>query len=234
MFSLKSCCCRHGRTCGLLTAFAFLVILQQALAWQADRQERDRAAQFQATLESHARESWEREQVLRDNGRLWTGALHAPVSADRPAELAPGSTTSQKHIAGQVDLGIEPGQWSARMELHECDPGSSLCSSGGTILLFNQGRVICTITTKLLQSQSGPSADGFRAEWAGDWAGGRLQLLRMLGGNGAAPTREEFQQLLRAAYGGVEPREALCASLIRGVFRAISAVRLADESMDAG
>jgi hypothetical protein len=226
----------RGRECWSLIVLVSMVVLQQTLAWQADRREGKRVARFHAMLADYARQSLSRDRELERaqlaSGQLWNGALHAPLDVDEPPQSA-STMPVQRRVAGTFDLVSRDGIWSVTVDLHECFPGSTLCSTGGVISLRHRGHDVCSISAALCQPRTRCDVPGFRVSWARDWQGDRLQLMRELGGAGAAPNAEQFDTLLRAAYSGRHPQEVHRESLVRGIFRAIASERTKQEMMDS-
>lgn len=219
----------------LLFAVTILVVLQQASVWW-----RNRAADKQVAGErSHIIEiadQGERAQAeLAQTGRLWIGELHnneGDWTADDERQVS-ARPRSARSVAGRIEL--KPDDLSADFEFHECDPGSALCSTGGSITVLATGRRMCAITVGILREQStGVSGSDYRVLWehrddvAALTESERLAMLQVLAGDSALLDRGSFHHLLREAYAG-DPgslsaeasSELVAGKLFRAVLRAI-------------
>jgi hypothetical protein len=229
----------------LLCLLAALIVIQQLRKWEDLRSSELRSSRNRSHVEGviqHANLA-EREQVSR--GALWIGRLHdqrgEPANDDSGHHsLAPAATDS-KRIAGRIDLGQD--SLSAIVNLHECHPGSWLCSTGGEIILLDGERTVCAFSVGLLQPPEDGGQDSYYCVSWKDREGGialtepeRLKILERLAGAGEVPDRAWFHRLLRTAYGYESPvaslreSESIQKAIVRSVLGAIARSR-ADQQL---
>ena len=147
----------------------------------------------------------QRESEALESGDLWIGELHKPI-VGTVSKFAMKSIdlTRQRRASGTVQFhdGL-----SATMKLHECYPGTSLCTSGGSITVCDGERTICGISVVLCGVEGESRVSRYRVNWspeAGDryeTGSAKHEFLKSFGGEGLVPDHEKFQSLLRSAYG---------------------------------
>ena len=214
----------------LLTALFALAVVALSGAFRQHRKSALLESEFTATLERQANESVriEREQI--DKGRVWVGELHE--SLDGP----PGPPTSaipdraSRRLFGLTQF--EDCELSVTLELHECDPGSRSCTSGGNIDVNHGDRIVCSISVGLLQVTDAGRSSNYRVNWHSDEAGrplendAKLRILRQLAGGRLASNRAAFHGLMQSAYrnaqrGNVDDDANLRRAIVRTIFNAI-------------
>lgn len=137
-----------------------------------------------------------------------------------------------RRINGTIDF--EQESLSVNLDLHECQPGSSLCATGGTMTVFAGDQPLCVISVGILQPPSdGLPPNHYRVEWHAREDGfsfadaDRISTLNRLAGTAAILDRSGFLQLLRAGYADGSPEdsasteESLEKRLIRAICTAI-------------
>ena len=228
----------------LLCLLVTLVLAQQLLArrmFQASELQQARDRSHFERIATTA-ELAEREQLRRDE--LWIGRLYddteqsVPNDLERPEFRPPPGA---HRIAGRIDF--EEESLAVNLELHECQPGSSLCATGGTLTVFNGDRPLCVISVGILQAPSdGIAQSHYRVSWQPHADGisitnpERIHAMHQLAGKTAIPDRSRFFQLLRAGYADESRQnsapleESLEKQLIRAICRAIVRSRSALKS----
>jgi len=216
----------------LLCLLVSLIGMQQLFALWKRQSSSSLDAEYQSQIQEHARQAIRAEREFVRRGVLWIGELHErePV-AEAVSEKNSSLATAQKHVATTV--GFDRERLSADVELHECNAGSSRCSSGGGITVFLADRVMCRISVWVLQSQESVQQNLYKVWWEPREDGlpftesEQLDVLRRLAGEGEFPDRDLFHRLLRVAYDyepqkvSPFPTESIEKQIVRTVCRAI-------------
>jgi hypothetical protein len=224
---------------GLL--FAALIPLCGALIWSIWSRwdaEVQRQAQHQQTLASHQNDSQSVEKARVELGEVWTGELHPPLDI-LPIEATSPSGGSDSHVLNQrriaSSLKLSGLGFTLNTELHECDPGADVCSTGGSIQVFLGSHFVCAVSVGLLRLPvPGVPSSQYRIEWQ-DHVDGRplspqekLDIVQKLARGARPASADEFQRLMEIAYAhsgnnpsGDEQQENL-RTLVATIFSAIA------------
>lgn len=213
----------------LIALLGMLAGTQQFFFWSRRLAAESLLAAQQTHLARVRQENERTASELIESGRLWTGPLHGHSEAALQDTTNNTRDTTQRRLAlGRLKLEESTPRFTANLEIHECDPHSQTCATGGSITLLDNERLVCRISISLLQSQGQPS--NFEVAWASNEheAGTKLALVKRLCGDGPLPDRDTFQRLLQAAYAeGQNSFEHSVnshkAALVRAVLRAICA-----------
>lgn len=119
----------------LLALLSVLLIGQRLFAQFTEKSKSEAYAKH---IEQIIEDRESQRQQLIDNGSLWTGSLHekSDIIGD-----AFGKSPSSMMLEGQRRISVDSvplgrdSQYQLTMELHECNPGSDTCSSGGSFRL---------------------------------------------------------------------------------------------------
>lgn len=216
----------------MLLVLGLLVAVSTGMRQQLSRQRR---AEFQAHLERQADERRQDVRTRIDAGEIWIGQLHGaiddlPEAPGPPRADAPSSLPFQKRIMHRIDM----HGFTLLVELHECHPGSPLCSTGGSIEVHRGERSVCLVSVGLLQALN---IDGKASHYRIDWqptadhdpftVDEKLQIVQQLACDRRPATPVEFRDMLRTAYGDEmqsdagKGREHHLRSLVSTVFSAI-------------
>lgn len=225
----------------LLFALALLIAIQQGHAWWQHRSADLRNARERTHIIEVAEHGERGQRELTHSGELHDNAGDLPDDVHGPSRGRERQRTVRS-IAGRIDL--EQESLSALFELHECDPGSPLCSTGGTITVFSGDQRVCVISVGILQ----PSEDGApRSDYQVAWDprdevppltdSERVEMLRRLAGGSELPDRTAWHRLLREAYGSdpqpessAVPSELIAQKLVRAILMAIVGSRTSNTS----
>lgn len=215
----------------LTVLLGMLTGTQQFLFWSRHHAAKSRLAAQQASVVSSRVESERLQLALLQSGRMWAGQLHAhSESSPQHVPSRVVEPTLRRRIFGQIRLNESKPPIIAELEMHECDPGSQACTTGGNITLLDGDRVLCRITVGLLKTQGEPS------EYQVHWPIDRLDaeenhaLMKRLSGEAPPPDRDTFHRLMQAAYAGTSnnSREAATShkvAIVRAILRAICVSR---------
>jgi len=156
-------------------------------------------------------------------GEVWAGELcENKDSVDTPDQISGPSVpnpTEQRRIHKELPLGN--GEVRVAIELHECNPGSDACTSGGSLQLFRaEGDQILTGSLSLFQDD-GKSVYEFNWDntiWQEEE---KIVTLKGAVGDEAPPERDAIYALIRKLYGydgtPITNPELLTKELIVGI-----------------
>lgn len=142
--------------------------------------------------------------ALERTGELWIGEIHPPLqSAERAGETDPvamNPTIQQSRIAGQIAL-LPDGTLFGEIELHECNPASRICTSGGSLALRDStGRTLCTTPLSLLSA----GQNQYELRWTAvtdRWGEDRkIRLLRSASADASLLTTRDLEVMLSQLY----------------------------------
>jgi hypothetical protein len=217
---------------------AALIVLSSAWGlstWVRGQAKARREALHLATLEQDLQELQRVEQARVASGDVWVEELHARLPAETGAQ-APSSpnVNSLLHQRRLARLMHFPGsELTVNTELHECNPGSEVCTTGGSIQVRMGTHFVCAVSVGLLQvSASGQPSSYYRVDWQPKADGStltraeKLAIVHQLALGGRLRSTSELQSLLESAYslptgsaaGDENPH---LRSLVSTIFRAI-------------
>ena len=187
----------------MLVILGVLLATQQAVRFQQEANGRQQQlALTAARLEDQLEISQQQlHAVRRRAGLLWDGTLHEPLQ-DTTASMPvnPDMLMSQERIVSSVPLNPE-GTLTAQIDLHECNPGSQICTSGGMIELTNaRGAVFCSIELNILSVDAGRYEFSWTTEADGWTEAEKIDTIASLAGPDTKCDRETFQELLASLY----------------------------------
>ena len=188
---------------------------------------RDWAVQAQLDQQKSEAERLESERI--QSGELWVGQLYPEDDLQTEStHVSSSNLLSTERVFGAThfeQLGL-----SVTTELHQCQPGSSTCGSGGTIEVSLNGQTVCVMSLGILQSASTENSSHYRVDWNPDRQGRyqsedeKLRLLEQVAAGGLPSSQNSFHRLMRSAYGFdpvVESDDEVRRKLVSTIFRAI-------------
>lgn len=213
----------------LVVLLGMLAGTQQFFFWRQHLAAKSQLAAQQTHLVSSRQQDVRITNELIESGRLWIGQLHEHSEAAIQNTANNTRNTMQRRLVlGRLKLTESTPRLTANLEMHECDPSSQTCATGGSITLLDDERLMCRISISLLQPQGQPSR--FEVAWLGNEhdADSKLALVKRLCGDGPPPDRDTFRRLLQAAYSEDQNNFEHSASshkaaLVRAVLQAICA-----------
>jgi hypothetical protein len=179
-----------------------------------------------------------KEQRLIREGTVWLGDLDLPATSQQDSLRQKPRISASPQLYQRI-WGWIPSRNSsvtAQYDMHECNPGSPTCTTGGTISIESSNRAICTISLNLLQPDaSGHLRSTFRVNW---WdtslsQGEKFEIFQELAGPAVVADAATLGQLLRSTYrdGSAAPaldkasrvasHEGLLRFILLGILKAV-------------
>ncbi len=214
----------------LLTVLFALAVVALSAAFRQHRKSALLESEFVATLERQANEAVHIERERIGKGRVWVGELHESLDGPLDPTTSAIPDCASRRLSGLTQF--EDCELSVTLELHECDPGSRSCASGGNIEVNHDGRIVCSISVGLLQVTDAGRSSNYRINWHADETGrplendAKLRILRRLAGGRLASNRAAFRGLMQSAYrnaqrGNVNDDAKLRRTIVCTIFNAI-------------
>jgi hypothetical protein len=213
---------------GLL--LGLLLLLLRVEPWKNESSEA-RQREFHARLQHEQLIAQQGEGDRIASGEVWVGQIHAPL--DWPAETLEESA-HQPSVSERVfgSTTYDPENLEVSIELHQCSPGNPRCSSGGSLLVRREDRVLFAMSLGLLQPPDTENHSHYRIEWQTDRYGRhrtedeKLRLLEHLAVGGLPSESLALYQLVRAAYGfeqliDLDGEHELRRAIVSTIFRMI-------------
>jgi hypothetical protein len=191
----------------LLFASVALIVLLGALQihhWREEIAFERQAEASRMQAEEFAVIERAREDQSCSDGTVWRGVLKVepPSLVDIPLPIAAAqSLLLSQRIAGRLvssnkDVTVE-------YDMHECHPGSQLCSTGGTIYIRKADRLLASISLSLLQSDgTGGLRSSFHVHWLDRSLDqeAKIGLFKYLASSSTALPTAPLGELLRSKY----------------------------------
>jgi hypothetical protein len=191
----------------LWLALALLCVAFGSQRWLAHYYAHAESEAYGQYIDQIVHQSETLRQERLDKGTLWLGQLHDEnVAPNDPIAPSPSSMT----LEGQRRISIESiplgkgSRYHLAMEIHECNPGSEACSSGGTIRLSTaSGEPLFTCELGMLLA--GAAKQSYYSLLWDEAAESmtvdeRQQLLNELAGDKGLPVAATFLENLQVAY----------------------------------